>query len=61
MSRFVRPSKYRHVYGTAARKEDFYDNIKVRAPSMRWRPHCADVALPLSLSCVAVARRCRTM
>ncbi|PWN97572.1 DUF1900-domain-containing protein [Tilletiopsis washingtonensis] len=29
MSRFVRPSKYRHVYGTAARKEDFYDNIKV--------------------------------
>ncbi|KAF9175238.1 Coronin-like protein crn1 [Mortierella sp. AD011] len=29
MSRFVRPSKYRHVYGTAARREFSYDNVKV--------------------------------
>ncbi len=29
MSRFVRPSKYRHVYGTAAKKELCYDNVKV--------------------------------
>ncbi|KAF9094880.1 Coronin-like protein crn1 [Mortierella sp. GBA35] len=29
MSRFVRPSKYRHVYGTAARRELSYDNVKV--------------------------------
>ncbi|CEH11683.1 Actin-binding protein Coronin, contains WD40 repeats [Ceraceosorus bombacis] len=29
MSRFVRPSKYRHVYGNAAKKEEWYDNIKV--------------------------------
>ncbi|KAF9107592.1 Coronin-like protein crn1 [Mortierella sp. AM989] len=29
MSRFVRPSKYRHVYGTATRRELSYDNVKV--------------------------------
>ncbi|KAF9581870.1 Coronin-like protein crn1 [Lunasporangiospora selenospora] len=29
MSRFVRPSKYRHVYGTAARRELCYDNVKI--------------------------------
>ncbi|KAF9922096.1 Coronin-like protein crn1 [Linnemannia zychae] len=29
MSRFVRASKYRHVYGTAARRELSYDNVKV--------------------------------
>lgn len=29
MSRFVRPSKYRHVYGTAAKKEGCLDNVKV--------------------------------
>ncbi|UZJ56353.1 hypothetical protein CBS101457_005673 [Exobasidium rhododendri] len=29
MSFFVRPSKYRHVYGTAAKKEGCYDNVKV--------------------------------
>lgn len=29
MSRFVRPSKYRHVYGTAAKKEGCFDNVKV--------------------------------
>ncbi|KAF9178696.1 Coronin-like protein crn1 [Haplosporangium sp. Z 767] len=29
MSRFVRPSKYRHVYGTVARRELGYDNVKV--------------------------------
>ncbi|KAG0267354.1 Coronin-like protein crn1 [Mortierella polycephala] len=29
MSRFVRPSKYRHVYGTVARRELSYDNVKV--------------------------------
>ncbi|KAK0561686.1 Coronin-like protein crn1 [Tilletia horrida] len=29
MSRFVRPSKYRHVFGNAARKESSYDNVKV--------------------------------
>ncbi|KAF9903402.1 Coronin-like protein crn1 [Linnemannia zychae] len=28
-SRFVRASKYRHVYGTAARRELSYDNVKV--------------------------------
>ncbi|KDN41079.1 putative CRN1 [Tilletiaria anomala UBC 951] len=29
MSRFVRPSKYRHVYGNPAKKEGCYDNVKV--------------------------------
>jgi hypothetical protein len=29
MSRFVRPSKYRHVFGTSYKKELFYDNLKV--------------------------------
>ncbi|KAF9365841.1 Coronin-like protein crn1 [Mortierella sp. NVP85] len=29
MSRFVRPSKYRHVFGTAAKRELGYDNVKV--------------------------------
>ncbi|KAG0049454.1 Coronin-like protein crn1 [Gryganskiella cystojenkinii] len=28
-NRFVRQSKYRHVYGTAARREFSYDNVKV--------------------------------
>lgn len=31
MSRFVRPSSYRHVYGQPAKKEKVYDNIKVSA------------------------------
>lgn len=29
MSRFVRPSKYRHVWGQTAKKEHGYDNVKV--------------------------------
>ncbi|PWN54036.1 putative CRN1 [Violaceomyces palustris] len=29
MSRFVRPSKYRHVYGNPAKKEGCHDNVKV--------------------------------
>ncbi|KAK0531817.1 Coronin-like protein crn1 [Tilletia horrida] len=29
MSRFVRPSKYRHVFGSVAKKEACYDNVKV--------------------------------
>ncbi|KAG0261627.1 Coronin-like protein crn1 [Actinomortierella ambigua] len=29
MSRFVRASKYRHVYGTAAKRELSYDNVKL--------------------------------
>lgn len=29
MSRFVRASKYRHVFGTAAKREVCYDNLKV--------------------------------
>lgn len=29
MSRFVRASKYRHVFGQAAKKEHGYDNVKV--------------------------------
>lgn len=29
MSRFVRPSKYRHVYGTPAKNEVSYQNLKV--------------------------------
>ncbi|KAI8058139.1 hypothetical protein BDF22DRAFT_615648 [Syncephalis plumigaleata] len=29
MSRFVRASKFRHVFGTAARRENCYDNIRV--------------------------------
>ncbi|KAF9326778.1 Coronin-like protein crn1 [Podila minutissima] len=29
MSRFVRPSKYRHVYGTANKRELCYDNVRV--------------------------------
>ncbi|KAE8232651.1 hypothetical protein CF326_g2307 [Tilletia indica] len=29
MSRFVRPSKYRHVFGNAAKKEASYDNVKI--------------------------------
>jgi coronin-1B/1C/6 len=29
MSRFVRASKYRHVFGQAAKKEHSYDNVKV--------------------------------
>lgn len=28
-NRFVRPSKYRHTYGQASKKEACYDNIKV--------------------------------
>ncbi|CAO3675737.1 unnamed protein product [Rhizopus stolonifer] len=31
MSRFVRPSKYRHVYGTCAKRDFSYDNIRVSA------------------------------
>jgi hypothetical protein len=33
MSRFgfVRPSKYRHVYGTCAKREASYDNLRVSA------------------------------
>ncbi|KAG2174290.1 hypothetical protein INT43_004313 [Umbelopsis isabellina] len=29
MSRFVRPSKYRHVFGTAAKRDQCYDNLRV--------------------------------
>lgn len=29
MSRFVRQSSYRHVYGQPAKKEKVHDNIKV--------------------------------
>ncbi|CDH52969.1 actin-binding protein [Lichtheimia corymbifera JMRC:FSU:9682] len=29
MNRFVRPSKYRHVYGTAAKRDYCYDNVRV--------------------------------
>ncbi|KAL0083424.1 hypothetical protein F4703DRAFT_1738537 [Phycomyces blakesleeanus] len=31
MSRFVRASKYRHVYGSAAKRDGCYDNIRVSA------------------------------
>ncbi|OZJ06460.1 hypothetical protein BZG36_00519 [Bifiguratus adelaidae] len=31
MSRFVRASKYRHVYGTSAKRENCYDNLRVSA------------------------------
>ncbi|KAM0754761.1 DUF1900-domain-containing protein [Meredithblackwellia eburnea MCA 4105] len=31
MSRFVRPSSYRHVFGQPAKKEKVYDNIKISA------------------------------
>ncbi|KAK4058430.1 Coronin-like protein crn1 [Microbotryomycetes sp. JL221] len=31
MSRFVRPSSYRHVYGQPAKKEKVHDNIKISA------------------------------
>ncbi|GAA5923519.1 hypothetical protein JCM1841_002971 [Sporobolomyces salmonicolor] len=31
MSRFVRPSSYRHTFGTPAKREDCYDNIKISA------------------------------
>lgn len=31
MSRFVRQSAYRHTYGTPAKREDAYDNIKISA------------------------------
>lgn len=33
MSRFgfIRPSKYRHVYGTCAKREASYDNLRVSA------------------------------
>ncbi|KAK4051796.1 Coronin-like protein crn1 [Microbotryomycetes sp. JL201] len=31
MSRFVRPSSYRHVYGQPVKKEKMYDNIKISA------------------------------
>ncbi|GAA5839059.1 hypothetical protein JCM5353_008719 [Sporobolomyces roseus] len=31
MSRFVRQSHYRHLYGTPAKREDSYDNIKISA------------------------------
>ncbi|KAI9249892.1 hypothetical protein BY458DRAFT_483050 [Sporodiniella umbellata] len=31
MARFVRPSKYRHVYGTCAKRDFCYDNIRVSA------------------------------
>jgi coronin-1B/1C/6 len=29
MSRFVRASKFRHVFGTAAKRESCYENIRV--------------------------------
>lgn len=29
MSRFVRQSAYRHVFGTPAKKEKVHDNIKI--------------------------------
>ncbi|KAJ1960912.1 Coronin-like protein crn1 [Dispira parvispora] len=29
MSRFVRPSKYRHVFGTAAKRDGCYDNLRI--------------------------------
>ncbi|KAI7850850.1 hypothetical protein BDC45DRAFT_517296 [Circinella umbellata] len=29
MNRFVRPSKYRHVFGTASKREYCYDNVRV--------------------------------
>ncbi|KAI0228674.1 Coronin-like protein crn1 [Massospora cicadina] len=29
MSRFVRPSKYRHVFGTASKRDQCYDNLRV--------------------------------
>lgn len=29
MSRFVRASKFRHVYGTVAKREACYDNVRV--------------------------------
>ncbi|GAA5996308.1 hypothetical protein JCM5350_006508 [Sporobolomyces pararoseus] len=31
MSRFVRQSAYRHTYGTPAKREDCYDNVKISA------------------------------
>lgn len=31
MAFFVRPSKYRHVYGTCAKREASYDNLRVSA------------------------------
>ncbi len=29
MARFVRSSKFRHVFGTAAKRENCYDNLKI--------------------------------
>jgi hypothetical protein len=31
MAFFVRPSKYRHVYGTCAKRDFCYDNLRVSA------------------------------
>jgi hypothetical protein len=31
MAFFVRPSKYRHVYGTCAKRDFSYDNLRVSA------------------------------
>lgn len=31
MAFFVRPSKYRHVYGTCAKRDVSYDNLRVSA------------------------------
>ncbi|KAG1437278.1 hypothetical protein G6F56_013185 [Rhizopus delemar] len=36
MSRFVRPSKYRHVYGTCAKRDFSYDNIRLFM-SINWQ------------------------
>ena len=34
MSRFVRPSKYRHTFANQPRKEYCYEGVKVRIPRM---------------------------
>lgn len=48
MAFFVRPSKYRHVYGTCAKRDFCYDNIRVSANA--WDTNMVK-ANPVSVYC----------
>lgn len=49
MNRFVRPSKYRHVYGTAAKRDYCYDNVRVSLNA--WDTNMVQVN-PVSAHCL---------
>jgi len=41
MSKVVRQSKFRHVFGTAARKEHCYDGLRITKSNWEGSTHCA--------------------